>query len=889
MPHSDLTNYTADVVLRDGSTVQIRSIRPDETSALRSFYQRLSPDSRYQRFFATVALDTANPAVLEDKPNRVTLVADAGALLIGVGQYDPIPGASGRAEVAFAIADTRQGRGIGTRLLERLAVIARAQGIDEFEAYVLADNRQMRQVFSESGFDQRWDRLDGNTAHVVLSLKETPIFHQKAAARSRLAATASLTPFFHPTRVAVVGASHQRGRIGAEIFHNIRQSGFTGQVIPVNSRSSIVEGIPCVPRVGAIDGPVDLAVIAVPCRSVEEVIDDCIAKDVKALIVISAGFAETGGAGRALEASIVEKVRAAGIRMIGPNCMGLMNTDPAVRLNATFSPVTPPEGRLALSTQSGALGLAIIDYAKKLRIGFSTFVSIGNKADVSGNDLIQYWAEDPRTDAILLYLESFGNPRKFGELAREVAARKPIIAVKAGRSSVGAKAASSHTGALASSDAVVDALFKQAGVIRTYTLEELFDVAAFVAHQPVPAGRRVAVLTNAGGPAILAADACEANGLELPALSERTRHGLHGFLPAAASISNPIDMLASAPADHYSRALELLQQDDAIDSILTIFIPPLVTEPEAVATAIRDATVKGKKPVLATFMSAHGAPEALGAIPCYMFPEAAVTALARVAAYGEWRCKPRGQVPQFAEFRQDAARAIVERVLALGGGWLPPRDADELLATCGIDTAAAITATNEEDVVAAARAIGGPVAMKAVGPSILHKSEVGGVKLGLEGDSAVRDAYREMSARLGDRVSHVLIQEMVPNGVEMIVGVTQDPSFGPIVACGTGGTLVELFADVVFRMPPLTDVDAADMVNELKGAARLRGYRGAAPVDEDALKDTLLRVSALVECCPEIHELDINPLAVLPRGVCALDVRIRVEWQRRALSRRIQY
>jgi acyl-CoA synthetase (NDP forming) len=646
-----------------------------------------------------------------------------------------------------------------------------------------------------------------------------------------------------------------------------------------------VEGVHALKTIGAVDGEVSLAVIAVPCDQVSAVVDACIAKGVKALLVISAGFAETGAEGREREAAILEKVRAAGIRLIGPNCMGVLNTDPAVRLNATFSPVSPPHGRIALSTQSGALGLAILDYAARLNIGFSTFASIGNKADVSSNDLLQYWADDPGTDVILLYLESFGNPRKFSELARDIGRTKPIVAVKAGRSAAGARAASSHTGALASSDAIVDALFRQAGVVRTYTLEEMFDVAALLAHQPIPSGKRVAILTNAGGPGILAADACEASGLELPQFDVATRDALRAFLPSAASIGNPVDMLASAPPEHYEQATRLLLADPAVDSLLVIFIPPLVTDAEAAAEAIVRGAAGTTKTILATFMSAHGAPAALKTIPSYMFPEAAATALARVVTHAEWRRRRRGSAPAFTDIRPDIAKGLT----ADREGWLPPPTVDQVLRAFGIPVAETFSAITEDEVVAAAKRIGAAVALKAVGPSILHKTDVGGIALGLAGEDAVRGAYRDMRARLGDAMTGVVVQRMVPAGVEMLVGATSDANFGPVIACGTGGTLVELFADVVLRLHPLTDADAAEMVNELRGAPLLRGYRGSAAADERALCEVLLRVSALIDACPEILELDINPLKVLPSGVCAIDARMRVGRMVPTPSRRVTY
>ena len=537
------------------------------------------------------------------------------------------------------------------------------------------------------------------------------------------------------------------------------------------------------------------------------------------------------------------------------------------------------------ATQSGALGLAILDYAARLNIGFSTFASIGNKADVSGNDLLHYWAADAGTDVILLYLESFGNPRKFSELARDIGRTKPIVAVKAGRSAAGMRAALSHTGALASSDAIVEALFRQAGVIRTYTLEEMFDVAALLAHQPIPSGRSVAILTNAGGPGILAADACEANGLVLPPLGTATCEALRAFLPSAASVGNPIDMLASAPPEHYEQATRLLLADPVVDSLMVIFIPPLVTDATAAAEAIVRGAAGTTKTILATFMRAQGAPTELTAIPSYIFPEAAATALARVVTHAEWRRRPSGSVPVFTDVHPDIAkRAIADRE-----GWLPPTAVDEVLRAFGIPIAETIPAATEDEAVAAANRIGAAVAMKAVGPSILHKTDVGGIALGLTGEDALRGAYRDMRARLGEAMSGVIVQRMVPAGIEMLVGATCDPSFGPLMACGTGGTLVELFSDVVLRLHPVTDVDAAEMINELRGAPLLRGYRGKPAADEKALRDVILRVSALIDACPDVLELDINPLKVLPSGACAIDARMRVGQMVPGPSRRVMY
>jgi acetyl coenzyme A synthetase (ADP forming)-like protein len=794
------------------------------------------------------------------------------------------------AEVAFAIADSMQGRGIGTRMLDRLADIARSRGIHAFEADVLGGNRKMVDVFVDSGY-QLTRRLDRGIVHFVLSLDQNPVHLEKAARRSQIAATASMKAFFEPASIAVVGANRERGKIGAEILHNLRSAGFTGALAPVHPTAPEIQGLTAYRRVVDIPGPVDLAVIAVPADRVLEAVDDCLTKGVRGICVISAGFSESGAAGRAREVALVERIRAAGCRLVGPNCMGLLNTDPAFRLNATFSPVYPPAGGVAMSTLSGALGLCILDYARRLNIGISSFVSVGNKADVSGNDLIQYWAEDPRTSVILLYLESFGNPKRFSEIARRVSRSKPIVAVKAGRSTAGARAASSHTGALASSDAVVDALFRQSGIIRTGTLEELFDVASLLAHQPIPRGRRVAILTNAGGPGILAADACEAHGLELPALSDATRAELRSFLPEAGSVANPVDMLASAPADHFKRGLAAVLRDEQVDSVLVIFIPPLVTEPDAVAAAIAEsAGHEAEKPVLAIFMRSDGAPAALAPIPCFAFPESAAIALAWATTYGAWRQKPADTIPVFEDLDRERARHVVETVLARGGGWMMPDESQALMGSIGIATAPARMVRTAADAAAASRAMGQPVALKAIGPTLLHKTERQAICLDLSAEAAVLSAYADLKARLGDELSGVLVQAMVPGGIEMLVGAVQDPIFGPLVVCGSGGVLVELVADRAFRIHPLGVRDAAEMIDELKGARLLRGYRGAPPVDEPALRDVLLRVSALLTICPEVRELDINPVKVLTSGVRAVDVRVRIDRPTVATgARRAQY
>jgi len=876
-----------DVVLRDGSTVRIRLMRVSDETGLLALLQSLSDESRWLRFYSlasnsALAAEAHREVSLDD---TVALVACSGSDQRIVGHAFYVQLKEHRAEVAFTIANDFQGRGVGTLLLCQLAELASANGIEIFEAEVVAANHAMLGVFRQSGFPLEVSATAGQL-HITFPTSLTTQAIERFERRESIAAVNALKLFFEPRSVAVIGASRERGTIGGEIFHNIRSYGFKGPVYPVNPYANLIQGNPAYSSIEDIPDAIDLGVIVVPATKVMEVAASCARKGVKALIVVSAGFSETGSEGKARQTELVEICRGAGMRLIGPNCMGIANTNPAVLLDATFAPGVPPRGRVGFSSQSGALGLAIIEFANSLGLGISTFVSVGNKADISGNDLLRYWESDDDTDVILLYLESFGNPKKFSQIARRVGRKKPIVVVKSGRSAAGARATSSHTGALlAASDITVDALFRQAGVIRTDTLAELFDVASLLANQPLPKGRRVGIITNAGGPAILCADACEARDLEVPILSDESQARLRAFLPPGASAGNPVDMIASAPAEHYRQAIEIVAADPKIDALIVIFTPPLVTRACDVANAIVKATqrIDKNKSLLSVFLSAQPMPKELRTtdrcIPSYSFPETAAIALARAAVYGEWRSQPESVVVQFEDIKSDKAATIVATALVRGEGWLTPDEVTKLCACYGLPLVEQRIVASADDAGKAAEQIGGEVALKAIATGLIHKTEAGAVKLCLCGAADVVTAAREITERLnalGHSPTGFVVQRMAEAGVEMIVGMVHDPQFGPVLACGAGGVQVELLRDVSIRLTPLTKEDASEMIRELKTYPLLTGFRGAPVCDVTALQDGLLRLSAMVEDLPQIAELDFNPFVVHERGASILDARIRV-------------
>jgi len=836
------------LILRDGTVAIVRAAAPADRDRLRRFFRNQSPESRYRRFF--MAGEPSDEVVgrlcaAMDVTESVTLLAVRSSggdeHLLGTASYLRVSAVA--AEVAFAVDDHFGQLGIATGLLERLAALASDAGFERFQATTLVDNPAMLQVFRDSGFMIR-SKLAGSSVEVELSL--TPSARGVAACQERehLAAVASIRPLLRPAGVAVVGVSRQSASLGRRIFDAMIAAGYRGPLYAVNRHGEDINGHPAYRSVRDLPAAVDLAVLAVPRDAILPAVDDCAAAGVKSLVVITAGFAEVGPHGRELQDALVAKVRGYGMRMVGPNCMGLLNTE--IGMNASFSPVFPSSGRVAFSSQSGALGLAILSLAAERGVGLSNFVSIGNKADVSSNDLLQYWEDDPATGVILLYLESFGNPRRFARLARRIGLKKPIVAVKAGRTHAGLRAAGSHTAALAASEVAVDALFRQAGVIRADTIDEMFDVAACLDTQPLPRGKRVAIVTNAGGPGILAVDACDGAGLALAEFSAATRGHLAEFLPAAASLGNPVDMVAAAGPDEFRRTIEASLASDEVDALLVIYTAVDNTRSADILDGIRQGIAAGRragatgKPILACLMAGPGHQQPLDVDgergPVYAFPENAVRALGKVAAYTAWREQPAGLFWSFNDIRADEARALCRDIVERRGeDWLTPEEFHRVASAFGLPLVPGVLTRTAEDAIAVAAVVGFPVAAKLSAPQLLHKSDADGVRLNLATPQAVRKAFNELTAGAPNRgidpIDGITIQPMVADGTETIVGLVDDPLFGPLIGVGLGGIHVEALGGVQFRVGPLTDRDADDLLHSMRGFALLNGARGRPRVE----------------------------------------------------------
>ncbi|MEV0681580.1 GNAT family N-acetyltransferase [Actinosynnema sp. NPDC050436] len=860
-PYDYPRHWEADVVLSDGGTVHLRPITPDDAEKLLAFHGRLSERTRYFRYFGPYPRmpqrDVERFSTV-DHADRVAFTALLGDDIVAVGRYDRL-GGGGSAEVAFVVEDGHQGRGLGSILLEHLAAAARERGLSRFTAEVLAENGQMVRVFRDAGYSVSRAFEEG-VLHLEFDIDPTEESVAVARAREQAAEARSVHNLLNPRSVAVIGASTDRTKIGYAVLTNLLEGDFHGPVYPVNAEHRAVRGVRAYPSVLDIPDDVDLAVVAVPAASVDEVMDACLAKGVKALVVVTSGFGETGPDGSLAERRLAAEARAHGMRVVGPNALGVLNTDPAVRLNATLAPKLPVRGRTGFFCQSGALGTAILATAASRGLGLSTFVSAGNRADVSGNDLLQYWETDPATDVVLLYLESFGNPRKFARLARRLGRTKPIVAVKSGRHAV--------TPALAATSVSVDessvqALFEQAGVIRVESLAQLFDTALLLAHQPLPAGPRVAVVGNSTAIGLLAADTALAQGLELA--------------------GDPVDVGAQADPDVFAKAVQDALRNPDTDALVVVFVPPLAVPGAAFARALRD--VAGTKPIVSTFLAVEGVPDELavaepdgapgrGSVPSYPSPERAVLALARATRYARWRSAPQGRFTRPDGIDVAAAHELVDslRLDETGERRLDDGTAVRLLACYGVEVVPFRVVSSADDAVAAATELGHPVALKATDERLRHRTDLVGVRLDLVGDEAVRAAY-EMLAEVSEQPD-VYVQRMAPKGISCVVGLQDDPSFGTLVSFGLSGVVSDLLGDRAYRAVPLTETDAKALVRAPKAAPLLAGYRGGESADLPALEDLVLRLAALAEDLPEVRDLALEPVLASAAGAYVSNARV---------------
>jgi acyl-CoA synthetase (NDP forming)/RimJ/RimL family protein N-acetyltransferase len=820
------------VILRDGSTAFIRLAQPADRDALREFFHQLSPESKRRRFFSSANPPDALVARLCDSSNprsQLSLIVNrtvAGvSRIIATGSYSARDGST--AEVAFAVDDEFQGKGLGGLLLERLALLAARHGFVRFWALTRIENRLMLDTFRNSGF-RLHEKVEDECVEIDFAVAPSEESVSHSEIRDRVFTAASLHPFFRPRAVAVIGASRDPSSIGYRILAALRAGSFAGPIYAVNPNAARIDSTPVYSSAREIPSGADLAILVIPRDGVLSAVDDCAAAGIRALLIVSAGFAEAGAEGRALQEKLVDKVRGLGMRVVGPNSMGLVNADPDIRLNASVSATLPLRGGVAMSSQSGALGLAMLALAQQRDVGISTFVSVGNKADISGNDLLQYWLEDAATRVILLYLESFGNPRRFARIARGVSLSKPIVAVTAGHRAAGSEAAAPFEG-----DAPVDALFRQTGVIRAETLDEMFDLAAALDRQPLPAGRRVGIVSDGGGPGLLCASACEAAGLSVLPLSAPMRERLRTLLPPSVAIGNPLELVFPPSPEPFARAIETLLSAGETDAVIAIHTPFVSNGSAEMLEAIRRGVTDGRaaggagKPVLACLVARPEAGRPLQAvgesIPTYAFPGSAARALGRIATYADWHRGPHGIVPDFDDIAPASARAICRRAIAeRGPGWLLPEETRAVLDAMHL-----------------------PLVPAGGGP-------------GAGETSSEREAGRRT------------------DGFEVKVCMLEDPSFGPLIAFGLSGNDIEVIAGLSVRVTPLTDRAAAAMVRQNRGHALLEGYRGRAPADIGAIQELLLRVSRLVEEVPDVAELELNPVVVGSPGEGCRIVEARI-------------
>ncbi len=858
--------WEADVLASDGGTVHLRPIAPEDAERLVRFHEGLSERTRYLRYFGPyprMPERDVHRFTHVDHRDRVSFVLTLGDDIVGVGLYELLSRGedSAAAEVAFVVADEHQGRGFGSILLEHLANAAAQNGFTRFEAEVLSENRGMISVFRDAGYEVSRS-YDGSIVHLEFDIDPTEARLAVRDSRERVSEARSVGNVLHPRSIAVIGASGDVTKVGGVVLRNLLAAGFTGPVFPVNPERRSVHGVRAYPTVRDIPDEVDLAVVAVPSPLIDEVLDDCLAKRVKALVVVSAGFGEAGPEGIAAERRLVRAARAHGMRVIGPNALGVINTDPAVGMNASLVPVLPPPGKVGFFCQSGALGIAILDTARRRQLGLSAFVSAGNRADVSGNDLLQYWDSDPRTEVVLLYLESFGNPRKFSRIARRVARAKPVIAVKSGRHA--APFALAATGVTLDDDSV-RALFEQSGVVQVDSISDLFDCALLFSYQPLPTGPRVAVVGNSTALGVLTVDAARGAGLEA---------------------SEPLDVGPHAAPEDLASALSAAMTDPAIDAVIVVFVPPVALPSEPYAEALRAASVGATKPVVTTFLGGEGIPDDLvvrdasgspvrGSVPSYPGPERAVAALSRAWRYARWRNAPASKVVRPDGIEEARARELCEEWLPTAPeGWLDDRQAQDLLGCYGLGIVEYRDVEDPEEAIAAAADLGYPVAVKALGSEWEFRTDLLGVRLDLTRAESVRVAYWEITRIIGEK--RVRVQRMAPKGIACVVGLQDDPSFGTLIRFGIAGVISELVGDRAFGVPPLTEDSAWSLVNGPRLAPLLEGYRGAPLADKAALVEVLQRVSALAVDLPAVREISLHPVLAAPGGAAILGARVRI-------------
>ncbi len=885
-------------LLTDGTTVLIRQARAQDEDAIRQMHARMSQANTYLRFFSLSAKSADREAARVSRPpdaRHFALLAWLGDQLVGVASYEPT-GKPGVAEIAFAVTDHMHGRGVASLLLDHLISTARLRGVRAFTAQTLADNVAMLRVFANAGLAARREVFEGviETTFPLPADEADEQLHSyldSVAMRERFADVASLRYLLEPASVAVVGASRKPGRVGHAILRNMIRAGFRGQLYAVNPNASSVLGVSSVPAVADLPEPPDLAVLAVPPGQVTAVAEDCGRRGARSLVVVTAEIdTETGS-------ELLAACRRHGMRLVGPNCFGV--AVPQIGLNATFAGAQPIAGRAGLVMQSGGIGIAVLDHLTRLGIGVSSFASVGDKYDVSSNDMLTWWEQDGRTRLAVLYVESFGSPRRFAQTARRVGRQFPVLTVIGGRSAAGQRAAASHTAAAATPLITQEALFGQAGVIATTSLGELVDVAALLACQPLPAGGRIGIVSNAGGAGVLAADACGDNNLTVAGLSEATQRRLRRLLPSGAVVTGPVDTSAAVSRRAFRSCLEQVAMDDGVDAVMAITVPtalghlstviggigivkPLVAvtlDQRESVRLMRPATKRAKPAVPAGNADDPAAVPVPDAIPSYLFPETAARALGHAVKYGTWRSSPAGQVPELDRIRPDDARQLVADFLARQhlGGWLPADQVTSLLACYGIDLVAAKGVASGDDAVAAAAELGGgPMVLKAEVKGLVHKTDAGAVLLDLRSEDDLVRGYAELTTRFGPDLRQILVQPMLTDGIEVLAGVVHEQVFGPLVVFGLGGVATDVLGDHTARLTPLTDVDAQEMIKGIRAAPLFYGHRGSAPVDRDALAGILLRISRLADEVPEIAELELNPVIAQSAGAHPVDARIRI-------------